>query len=141
MNQAPQGDLPTSKLFWLTDVQMARLRPFFPESHGKPRVDDRRVSSGMIFINRNGLRWCDAPKAVGPARTFCNRWQRWGDKGIFARMMDGLTSQMATPTTATIDVSRLAPSVRACLRKSLKAHCTATSLRVKKGGPKTDAAV
>ena len=33
-----------SDLFWLTDAQMARLEPFFPKSHGKPRVDDRRVS-------------------------------------------------------------------------------------------------
>ena len=50
-----------SHLFWLVDAQMARLLPFFPKSHGKPRVDDRRVLSGIIFINRNGLRWCDAP--------------------------------------------------------------------------------
>ena len=52
-----------SDLFWLTDAQMARLAPFFPRSHGKPRVDDRRVLSGIIFINRNGLRWRDAPAA------------------------------------------------------------------------------
>ncbi len=51
-----------SNLFWLTDAQMARLRPFFPKSHGVRRVDDRRVLSGIIFINRNGLRWRDAPK-------------------------------------------------------------------------------
>ena len=50
-----------SNLFWLTDAQMARLEPFFPKSHGKPRVDDRRVLSGIIFINRNGLRWCIDP--------------------------------------------------------------------------------
>ena len=30
-----------SDLFWLTDEQMERLRPFFPRSYGKPRVDDR----------------------------------------------------------------------------------------------------
>jgi transposase len=34
-----------SDLFWLTDAQMARLEPFFPKSHGKPRVDDRRVAT------------------------------------------------------------------------------------------------
>ena len=54
-----------SNLYWLTDAQMERLKPFFPKSHGKPRVDDRRVLSGIIFINRNGLRWCDAPKEYG----------------------------------------------------------------------------
>lgn len=66
-----------SNLFWLTDVQMARLQPFFPKIHGKPRVDDQRVLSGIIFINRSGLRWCDAPKEYGPAKTLYNRWKRW----------------------------------------------------------------
>jgi transposase len=37
-----------SELFWLTDAQVARLEPYFPKSHGKPRVDDRRVSSGTV---------------------------------------------------------------------------------------------
>lgn len=60
---------------------MARLEPFFPKSHGKPRVDDRRVLSGVIFINRNGLRWCDAPRDHGPPKTPYNRWKRWRDKG------------------------------------------------------------
>ncbi len=46
-----------SDLFWLTDEQVERLRPFFSKSHGKPRVDDRRVLSGIVFVNRNGLRW------------------------------------------------------------------------------------
>ena len=42
---------------FVTALHMERLRPFFPKSHGKPRVDDRRVLSGIIFVNRNGLRW------------------------------------------------------------------------------------
>lgn len=49
--------------FWLTDAQMARPRLFSPKSHGKPRVDDRRVPSGKVFSNRDGLQWRDAPKA------------------------------------------------------------------------------
>jgi len=52
-----------SDLFRLTDEQMERLQPFFPKSHGKPRVDDRRVLSGIVFVNKNGLRWRDAPSA------------------------------------------------------------------------------
>jgi transposase len=46
-----------SDLFWLTDEQVERLRPFCPKSHGKPRVDDRRVLPGIVFLNKNGLRW------------------------------------------------------------------------------------
>jgi len=108
-----------STLFWLTDAQMARLQPFFPKSHGRPRVDDRRVLSGIIFINRNGLRWRDAPKEYGPAKTLYNRWKRWSDKGIFARMMHGLASEAATPKTVKIEATYL------------KAHRTVSSLRSK----------
>ncbi len=118
-----------SNLYWLNEDQMARLRPFFPKSHGKPRVDDRRVLSGIIFINRNGLRWCDAPKEYGPAKTLYNRWKRWGDMGVFARMMEGLASEAATPKTVMIDATYL------------KAHRTASSLGLKKGGPMTVAVV
>ncbi len=82
-----------SDLYWLTDAQMARLELFFPKSHGKPRVDDRRVLSKIIFVNRNGLRWRDAPAAYGPSKTLYNRWKRWSDKGIFARMMIGLATK------------------------------------------------
>ena len=39
-----------SNLYWLSDAQMERLKPFFPKSHGKPRVDDRRVLSGIIEL-------------------------------------------------------------------------------------------
>lgn len=49
-----------SDLYWLTDEQMGLLLPFFPKSHGRPRVDGHRVLSGIIFINRNGLPWLDA---------------------------------------------------------------------------------
>jgi transposase len=55
-------------LYWLTNVQMERLSAFFPKSRGRARVDDRRVLSGIVFVNRNGLRWRDAPAAYGPPR-------------------------------------------------------------------------
>jgi len=65
-----------SDLYWLTEEQMARLQPYFPKSHGKPRVDDRRLLSGIVFVNRNGLRWCDAPKDYGPHKTVDRRGKR-----------------------------------------------------------------
>lgn len=59
----------TSTPFRLTDDQMERLKPFFPKSHGKPSVVDRPVPGGMIFFDRNGSRWCDAPREHGPYAT------------------------------------------------------------------------
>lgn len=49
------------RLYWLTDEQMALLWPYFPRFHGKPRGDDKRMLTGIIFVNRNGLRWRHAP--------------------------------------------------------------------------------
>jgi hypothetical protein len=37
-----------SNLYWLTEDQMARLRPFVPQSHGTPRADDRRPNWNYI---------------------------------------------------------------------------------------------
>ena len=111
-----------SDLFWLTEAQMARLEPFFPKPHGKPRVDDRRVLSGIIFFNRNGLRWRDAPSEYGPSKTLYNRWKRWSDKGIFARMLLELADQGNETDTLMIDATHL------------KAHRTASSMGLKKGG-------
>lgn len=111
-----------SDLFLLSNEQMARIEPFFPKSHGKPRVEDRRGLSCIILINRNGLRWRDAPAEYGPAKTLYNRWRRWGDMGVFARMMRGLSEQGADPSTLMIDATYL------------KCHRNASSLWVKKGG-------
>ena len=94
-----------SNLFWLTEAQMARLQPFFPKSHGKPRVDDVRMLSGIIFIISNGLRWRDAPNEYGPPKTVYNRWKRWDDKGIFAQMMECLPAEAVVPKTVMIDAT------------------------------------
>ncbi len=111
-----------SNLYWLTEVQMARLRPYFPKSRGKPSVDDTRVLSGIIFINRNGLRWRDAPAEYGPPKTLYNRWKRWSDMGVFARIMTGLAAAAPDNEIISIDATYL------------KAHRTASSLGLKKGG-------
>ena len=72
MLQAPElTGVRMSNHFRLTEERMERSTPFFPKSHRKPRVDDRRVLIGMIFINRNGLRWCDAPWEYGPRGGLC----------------------------------------------------------------------
>ena len=111
-----------SDLFWLSDAQVARLEPYFPESHGKPRVDGRRVLSGIIFINRNGVRWRNAPAEYGSHKTLHNRWKGWGDKGVFAQIMAGLAAEYGETETVMIGGAYL------------KAHRPATRLAAKKAG-------
>ncbi|VVT29749.1 transposase (fragment) [Sphingomonas aurantiaca] len=53
-------------------------------------------------------------------KTLYNRWKRWGERGVFFRIMEGLAAASATPKTIMIDATYL------------KAHRTASSLRVKR---------
>lgn len=117
-----------SDLFWLTDAQMERLAPFFPKSRGVARVDDRRVLSGIVFVNRNGLRWRDAPAAYGPPKTLYNRWVRWSRLGVFARMLTELAGKECDSRIVMIDATHL------------KTHRTASSLRGSKGGSSASSA-
>ncbi len=107
-------------LFWLSRAQMRRIEPYFPLPHGIPRVDDRRVISGIIFVIRNGLRWRDAPAAYGPHKTIYNRFVRWSRMGVFNRIFAALAAQGGEPDQLMIDATHL------------KAHRTAASL-LKKG--------
>ena len=59
---------PCLHLLYLSESQLERIKPFFPRSHGAPRVDDRRVASGIIYVIKHGLQWQDAPDE---ARTQC----------------------------------------------------------------------
>ncbi|MBS1019203.1 hypothetical protein JK205_09705 [Gluconobacter cerinus] len=66
-------------------------------------------------------------------KTLYNCWKRWGAKGLFAWMTDGLAAGKAEPQTIMIDTIYL------------KAHRTASRLRLKKviqgarlGAPKVE---
>ena len=109
-----------SDLIWLSDAQMERIKPYFPLSHGVPRVDDRRVISGIIFVIRNGCRWRDAPSDYGPHKTIYNRFVRWSRLGVFNKIFAELASKGPRPQRLMIDATHL------------KAHRTAASL-LKKG--------
>ena len=108
---------------------MRRIKPYFPLSHDVPRVDDRRVLSGIIFVMRDGLRWRDAPKEYGPHKTIYNRFfllSRLGRAGLAAK--GGTTDRLMIDAT------------------HLKAHRTAASLLKKgmfpdvSGGPRAEPA-
>ena len=94
-----------SDLFWLSKAQMRRIEPYFPLSRGMPRVDDRRVVSGIIFVIKNGLRWRDAPTDYGPHKTIYNRFIRW------SRLGASIPRWRVVIRTAALNPSRIFPSV------------------------------
>ena len=109
-----------SDLFMLSKAQMRQIEPYFPLSHGVPRVDDRKVLSGIIFVIQGGLRWRDAPPAYGPHKTIYNRFIRWSRLGVFNKIFASLAAGSDSDDVPMIDATHL------------KAHRTAASL-LKKG--------
>jgi len=121
-----------SDQFWLSEEQLARIKRYFPLSHGVPRVDDRKVISGIIQVIRNGLRWRDAPAVYGPHKTLYNRFIRWSKMGVFDKIFTALVAENGPPDRLMIDATHL------------KAHRTACSLLkggmfpALSGGPRAD---
>ena len=109
-----------SDLFWLSRKQLNRIKPYFPYSHGVPRVDDLRVISGIIHVIKRGLQWRDAPQEYGPHKTLYNRFIRWSRMGVFNKIFAELAAGEGVPEQLQIDATHL------------KAHRTAASL-LKKG--------
>jgi putative transposase len=94
-------------LLMLSEAQMRRIEPYFPLSHGIPRVDDRRILSGILFVIRNGLRWCAAPREYGPHKTIYNRFIRWSRLGVFNRIFCELAATGRSSDPLMIDATHL----------------------------------
>jgi len=98
------------------------------------RLHDKRVLSGIIFINRNGLRSRDAPADYGPHKTLYSRWKRWSEKGIFAQMLLELADRSGGTATLMIPSRRHAsPDGRGMQLTSRRTHCPAMHVYMHEG--------
>ena len=111
-----------AELFWLSDVQWAAIAPLLPCLGGKPRVDDRRVISGILHRFREGLRWRAVPQAYGPRTTLFNRFNRWSQRGVWQTLFAALAACGDPPLEAMVDSA------------TVRAHRSAAGA---KGGSKT----
>jgi transposase len=89
--------------FWLSDAQWAAIEPLLPHLGGKPRVDDRRVISGILHRFREGLRWRAIPAEYGPRTTLFNRFDRWSERGLWQKLLARLASCPEPPEVAMVD--------------------------------------
>ena len=93
-------------VFWLSEDQFSRLAPLLPtDTRGVPRVDDRRVISGIVHVLKSGCRWVDAPDVYGPRKTLYNRFVRWAAKGVWTELFQTLAAAGGPPAQVLIDSS------------------------------------
>ena len=80
----------------LTDREWFAIRPMLPNKpRGVPRVNDRRVLNGILWVLRSGAPWRDLPNEFGPYTTCYNRFVRWRRAGVWGRIMNALTAHDA----------------------------------------------
>ncbi len=114
-----------NEVFLLFEGQMELIRPFFPPAHGVPRVDDRRILSGVIYVIRDRLQWKDAAKAYGPHRTLYNRFVRWSRSDVSHRIFVALTEQAGRSKRLVIDAThrKAYRTAASLLKKSFSSPC------------------
>ena len=83
-----QRDDPT--IWRVDDALWAELQPLLViaktrKKPGRPRLDDRAMFDGLIWLARTGGQWAALPRAFGAKSTVHARFQEWVEHGCLAR--------------------------------------------------------
>jgi transposase len=84
----------------LKDEQWAVVEPLLPkvprraDGKGRPRVDDRAILNGILWVLRTGAPWHDMPNRYPPYQTCHRRFQEWVEKGVFEEVLRALVKDV-----------------------------------------------
>jgi transposase len=84
----------------LTDEQWAIVQPLIPQpprradGRGRPRIDDRQILNGILWIMRTGSPWKDMPERYPSYQTCHRRFQEWVKSGVFERILQELARDL-----------------------------------------------
>src|SRR5690606_23633159 len=77
----------------LSETEWRLIEPLLPNKpRGVPRVDDRRVINGILYVLRTGSPWRRLPGRYGPHTTVYNRYHRWSKAGVWLRVFEALSA-------------------------------------------------
>ena len=84
----------------LKDEQWVVIEALLPkverraDGKGRPRVDDRAILNGILWILRTGAPWHDMPNRYPPYQTCHRRFQEWVEKGVFEEVLRALVKDV-----------------------------------------------
>ena len=84
----------------LTDKQWTVIEPLLPtpvkraDGKGRPRVDDRTILNGILWVMRTGAPWHDMPDRYPPYQTCHRRFQEWVRSGTFEKILRTLVEDV-----------------------------------------------
>ena len=82
------------------DEQWAVVEPLLPkpprraDGKGRPRVDDRAILNGILWVLCTGAPWHDMPNRYPPYQTCHRRFQEWVEKGVFEERLRALVKDV-----------------------------------------------
>src|SRR3982751_737571 len=95
----------------VTDELWAAVEPLLPEeppkpNGGRPRIDDRKVLTGILFVLKSGIPWEMLPQEMGcgSGMTCWRRLRDWQKAGVWARLHHVLLDRLGLANA--IDWSR-----------------------------------
>ena len=84
----------------LKDEQWEIVKPLLPrptrraDGRGRPRVNDREILNGILWILLTGARWQDLPERYPPYQTCHRRFQEWVKSGVFEKLLRALVKDV-----------------------------------------------
>lgn len=97
-----------SELDWLSDQAWAVPEPHLPNNRpGAPRVDDRRIISGILHVLRSGCRWKDCPPEYGPVSMIHDRYNRRSAQGRWHKLWVCPAAAGTIPDEPSIDSTHI----------------------------------
>ncbi len=81
-----------AKCYELSDEAWTVDAELFTETHGRgrPRLSDRLMLDGVLWVLCLGAAWRDMPDRFGPWSTVYPRFRGWRNQGTFAQMLKRL---------------------------------------------------
>ena len=64
------------------------------DGRGRPRVKDREILNGILWVMRTGAAWRDLPDRYPPYQTCHRRFQEWVRAGVFEQVLRALVKDV-----------------------------------------------
>ena len=76
-----------NRFYYLTEEQFTQINRWLPPEESRrgrpPKIRNRDVLEGILYILRTGTPWRDLPQEYGAWHTIYMRWQRWVERGVW----------------------------------------------------------
>jgi transposase len=96
----------------IDDALWRHIKPLLPvvklsARGGRPRLDDRAVLSGILFVLRSGIPWEDLPQELGygSGMSCWRRLRQWQELGVWNRLHQVLLKRLRG--AGELDMSRV----------------------------------